>query len=243
MGQLVKELRNRGNLTEAVIAELSSRLNDGTYAPGQKLPAERELGLELGVSRTVVREAVASLRLGGRLISRQGVGVFVADAEHQNVDFNVGIAKDIRAAIHILELRIAVEAEAVALAAQRRKSNSLSNIAMAFEAFNELDGSDLKSAATADFAFHLAIARATGNPQFPHFLEALGHEIVFDLGLKYSGQASSENQKHFLKKISREHAAIFSAIKQGDQTAARNAVRRHLETSLIRYRRLISDDR
>ena len=69
----------RGNLTDAVIGELQSRIDGAVYAPGQKLPTEQQLCQEFGVSRTVVREAVASLRLGGRLNSRQGLGVFVGN--------------------------------------------------------------------------------------------------------------------------------------------------------------------
>jgi DNA-binding FadR family transcriptional regulator len=234
--------RPRGNLAEAVTHELSSRIDAGIYSPGERLPSEHDLGRELGVSRTVVREAVASLRLGGRLVSRQGIGVFVSDRDFQQVSFTVKTAKNVRAALQILELRLAVEIEAVSLAAERRTPASLASIARAFDKFNSIDGSDTEEAATVDFNFHLAIAAATSNPQFPSFLEALGHDIVLDLGLKYGEQSSKQSRLAFVKKIAREHGAILSAISEGDHRAARIALRRHLETSLVRYRRLLREE-
>src|SRR5689334_1675627 len=89
----------RGNLTDAVIGELQSRIDGAVYAPGQKLPTEQELCHEFGVSRTVVREAVASLRLGGRLNSRQGLGVFVAEQDPKKLNFVVKQIDDIRSAM------------------------------------------------------------------------------------------------------------------------------------------------
>jgi GntR family transcriptional repressor for pyruvate dehydrogenase complex len=227
----------RGNLTELVIRELSSRMDAGTYSSGDKLPSEQELCRELGVSRTVVREAVASLRLGGRLISRQGIGVFVTDQGQKRINFEVSPADTIRPALQILELRIGVEAEAVALAATRRTPAALAGITLAFDRFNALDGSDIPEEVDLDFEFHMAIARATNNPHFPQFLEALGRDIIFDLGIKHA-QASGQSRRTYIKKIGREHGAILSAISQGDAAGARSALRRHLEDSLVRYRRL-----
>lgn len=228
----------RGKLTDVVILELTARMDSGTYGPGDKLPSEQELCKEFQVSRTVIREAVASLRLGGKLIARQGVGVFVVEQDPKKLGFEVNAVDDVRTALQILELRLGVEIEAVALAADRRTPTSLSDITQAFDAFNALDGSDLLEEAKADFAFHLAIARATNNPHFPQFLEALGRDIIFDLRLKH-GAAGNQNRKKYIQKIAKEHGAILSAISLGDAPAARVAVRKHLEESLARYRRLV----
>lgn len=228
----------RGNLTEAVISTLSSRINAGTYAPGGKLPSEQELCREFGVSRTVVREAVASLRLGGRLISRQGLGVFVADRDSKRLNFEFEQIDDIRSAVQILELRLGVEAEAVMLAATRRTPAGLTDITQAFDNLNALETDDIEREANADFAFHLAIARATNNPHFPQFLEALGRDITFDLRMKH-GQWSGPSHRAYTKRVAREHGAILSAISQGNPKAARTALERHLNDSLQRYRRFL----
>lgn len=228
----------RGNLTEAVIATLISRIENGTYAPGEKLPSESELCRELGVSRTVVREAVASLRLGGRLFSRQGLGVFVGEKEARKLDFEIQVTDDVRSALQILELRLGVEMEAVALAAQRRSAGDIAALTTAFDSLTSSGTTDAAFEAKADFAFHLAIARATGNPHFPQLMEALEPHIVSDLLMKH-GRTSASGHRSYLARIIKEHGAILSAITQGDAKAARSALKQHLEESMTRYRRLL----
>src|SRR5471032_531928 len=111
----------RENLAETVIRELSNRIDIGTYRPGEKLPSEQALCKEFNVSRPVIREAVASLRLGGRLIARQGVGVFVVEQDVKRIGYALSTAvDDVRAAAQILELRLGIETESVARAAERR---------------------------------------------------------------------------------------------------------------------------
>ena len=233
-------LGRRGNLAGAVIGELQARIDGGTYAPGQKLPTEQELCREFGVSRTVVREAVASLRLGGRLNSRQGLGVFVTDQDTRKLNFSVNQIEDIRSAMQILELRIAVELEAAALAAARRTPDAIADITSAYDRFAAMHTTDVDEEAQADFDFHLAISRATNNAHFPQFLQAVGRDISFDLRMKH-GQ-SQQGRATYVQRISREHGAILSAVIQGDARAARTAMRRHLEESLVRYRRLVASD-
>lgn len=228
----------RANLAEAVIMELSNRIDSGVYGPGDKLPSEQELCKEFSVSRPVVREAVASLRLGGRLIARQGVGVFVVEHDTKRLGFELNPVDNVRTALQVLELRLGVETESVARAAERRTPDSMADITKAFDKFNALDGSDLEEEAKADFEFHLAIARATKNPHFPQFLEAIGQDIIFDLRLKH-GLATGQSRRTHIKKIGREHGAILSAISLGDVSAARSAIRKHLEESLARYQRLV----
>lgn len=172
----------RGNLTEVVIGALASRIDAGTYQAGQKLPTEQQLCAEFGVSRTVVREAVASLRLGGRLFSRQGLGVFVTEQDTRKLNFEISQIDSIRSAMHILELRLGVEIEASALAAERRTPDGIADITTAYDRLASLATDDVEVEAQADFAFHMAIARATGNPHFPQFLEALGRDISLTCG-------------------------------------------------------------
>ncbi|UUT20950.1 FadR/GntR family transcriptional regulator [Pseudomonas sp. T8] len=229
----------RANLAETVIQELSARIDNGIWGPGQKLPSEQELCKEFGVSRPVVREAVASLRLGGRLVARQGVGVFVVEQDVKRIGFAIDtVVDDVRAAAQILELRLGVEVESVARAAERRSPTSMAQITEALDRFSALSDASLEEEARADFEFHLAIARATNNPHFTQLLEALGPDIILDLNLKHS-QVHGKNRQAHIKKIAREHGAILSAITMGDVTGARTALRKHLEESLSRYQRLL----
>jgi len=233
-------ITQRGNLAEIVASQLSERIDAGIYPPGDKLPSSAQLCEEFGVSRTVIREAVASLKVGGRVTARQGAGVFVSERETRPISFEVSRIDDVRSAMQILELRLGVELQAVSLAASRRTPEALAEIARAYDFMDRLDSQDVDAEveARADFDFHLAIAKATRNPHFPRFLEAVMSEISFDLVLKrrgfFGGQA-------YVKKVNKEHASILAAITQGDVKAAKAAMTQHLEESLARYRKLLEE--
>ncbi len=109
-----------------VADQLAREIRSGHVDPGQKLPTEQELIGRFGVSRTVVREAIASLRSQGLVVSRQGSGVFVAGPD-ENAVFRIA-ASDVRSLADIsdvLQLRLAVEVEAAGLAALNRTSDDL----------------------------------------------------------------------------------------------------------------------
>ncbi|WP_152971101.1 FadR/GntR family transcriptional regulator, partial [Rhizobium ecuadorense] len=93
----------------------------------------------------------------------------------------------------------------VALAASRRTPEALAEIARAYDNLENLVTDDAEVEARADFEFHLAIARATRNPHFPSFLEAVIESINFDLVLKH--RQSARSYSTYLKKINKEHAA------------------------------------
>lgn len=238
-GKIVSIITQRGNLAEIVVAELSNRIESGLYGPGEKMPSSAQLCEEFGVSRTVVREAIASLRLAGRVTSRQGAGVFIADKDLKTLNFEIAQIDDMRSAMQILELRIGVELQSVALAATRRTPEALAEIARAYDHLDGLSTNDVEVEARADFDFHFAIARATRNPHFPHFLEAVMREINVDLMLKH--RRTGAKQQTYLRKINREHAGILTAITKGDPNAARNALSAHLEESLGRYREILEE--
>ncbi len=107
------------NLTAGLIDTLVSQIESGELAPGQRLPTEQAIVTATGVSRTVVREALASLRARGLITTRQGLGAFVAESATPrsfSIDSKAGLAD----ALRIYELRLGIEAEAASLAAVRR---------------------------------------------------------------------------------------------------------------------------
>lgn len=230
-------ITQRGNLAEIVAEQLSGRIDSGIYPPGERLPSSAQLCEEFGVSRTVIREALASLKVGGRVNARQGAGVFVSERETRPLSFEIDPVDDVRSAMQILELRLGVELQSVALAAQRRTPEALADITRAYDNLARLDGSDADAQARADFDFHLAIARATRNPHFPRFLETVFGDIRFDLIFK---RRHSLNGQAYLKKINKEHASILGAVTQGDAKAARTAMEQHLQESLERYTATLS---
>ncbi|MEQ9334162.1 GntR family transcriptional regulator [Thalassobaculum sp.] len=109
------------NLTEELTATLAARIRSGELVPAEKLPTEQEMIAAFGVSRTVVREAIAALRAEGLVESRQGAGVFVVgDKRRRPFRLDADGAETVEGVLAIMELRRSVEIEAAGLAAERR---------------------------------------------------------------------------------------------------------------------------
>ena len=233
-------LRPSANLTGALVHRLAAEIRAGRLAPGARLPTEQELMREVGVSRTVVREAVAALRAEGLVVTRQGVGAFVTERPGEGIfRLTSTEAAGLQQVIHILELRLALEVEAAGLAALRRDDSGLAALVAADAAFAEAiaEGGD---AAEADFALHRAIVAATGNPHFLRLLEGIGRHAIprRALGLK---EHDAGARLTYLSQVGAEHARVITAIRAGDAPAARSAMRVHLEAARERYRRLAAD--
>lgn len=232
-------ITQRGNLAEIVVTKLTERIDSGLYAPGEKIPSSAQLCEEFGVSRTVIREALTSLKVGGRVTARQGAGVYISDKDIKTLNFEISRIEEIRSAMQILELRLGVEMQSVALAATRRTPEALAEIARAYDNLEALETDSPEVEAMADFDFHLAIARATRNPHFPSFLEAVRDSVNFELVMKHRQPGLAYNS--YLKKINKEHTSILAAITQGDAKAAKTAMASHLEEGLNRYRSMLDE--
>jgi GntR family transcriptional repressor for pyruvate dehydrogenase complex len=225
-----------GNLAERVIARLDADIRGGRLAPGDRLPTEAALTSALGVSRTVVREAVAALRADGLVVTRRGSGAYVADPSATPFRIEASRAEALSDVLNVMELRLAVEVEAAALAAERASRKQIATIRSTWKAIDAA----LKSgdgAVAQDFAFHRAIADATGNQQFPRFLEFLGSHVIPRQSVRLTQDTPSE-RKSYLQRIQHEHERIVAGISAEDPAEARRAMREHLTRSLERYRNL-----
>lgn len=229
--------RNRPNLVQTLAAELARAITSGAIPIGAKLPSEAALTAEHGVSRTVVREAIAALRADGLVEARQGAGVFViADRPATTSPFKAFDPEKLSNIIELLELRIAVEVEAAALAAARHSPAQLEAI---FEALDRIDRAKAAglSTAQADLAFHDAIAVASNNPRFGQFLTMLGQDAIPRSRLRAESQQASPPD--YLDKLQSEHRRIADAIAARDESRARDAMRLHLFFSQERYRKML----
>lgn len=232
--------RSRGSLVKRVGNDLRAEIASGCFAIGDKLPSQAELSKRFDVSRTVVREAIASLEADGLVEAHQGAGVFVVNLSSQPaLPFKIADPARISSLIEMLELRAAVEIEAAGLAAQRRSPAQEEEILQAHRVVAALAARGERST-EADFAFHKTIARATNNPRFPEFLDLLGPGSI-PRGTLQAG-ASDPQFSSYLQKIIGEHREIAQAISAGDHAAAREAMRAHLIGSQQRYRTLIRPD-
>lgn len=218
-----------GTLAGKVYGVFLQRIVTGLYALGQRLPSEHELCAEFGVSRPVLRAAMARLREEGWLQSRQGSGsVVLRGPENHPLGFNrIGTLADIQ---RCFEFRLALEPEAAAHASRRRGPEDLARIEAALDLLREATR-DQKHREDADFAFHLAIAKGANNHYFWTTLNALNDHVA--VGMKLHGLAVSGPQSS-LAEVYEEHRAIFAAIRAGEAEAARTAMRDHLSTSRAR---------
>ena len=229
-----------GTLVVQVSNALRTAILGGKFQPGEKLPSEAKLTEAHGVSRTVVREAIAALRADGLVEPRRGAGVFVLEpgAAHAQPFQNIDHAR-ISSIIELLELRGAVEMEAAALAALRRSPAQEEEIHEKHAAVQACIAAG-KPTITADFELHKAIAKATSNPRFVEFIDLMGQNAIPRAALQASGEDRTSTA--YLAHIHDEHGRIVSAISNGDAEAAREAMRDHLQGSQRRYRAMLRGD-
>jgi GntR family transcriptional regulator, transcriptional repressor for pyruvate dehydrogenase complex len=225
-------------LTHELIARVTADITSGRLKPGSRLPTEQELIAATGVSRTVVREAVAALRADGLVVTRQGVGAFVAETVRRPFRIEFDELRTLREVLEVMELRTGIEIEAAGLAAERATPAQLRRIA---ECFDEIASVVRRgeSAVDQDYAFHCSIAEATGNPQFKKLLEYLGRFMIPRHTIK--GGPGLAPDRAYLEKVQLEHRQIINAIRQGAVLQARAAMRRHLLNSRKRYQKLAGD--
>jgi GntR family transcriptional regulator, transcriptional repressor for pyruvate dehydrogenase complex len=236
----VKTARGTETLVERVSDTLRQAIFSGEFPPGTKLPSESRLTVAYGVSRTVVREAIAALRADRLVEARQGAGVFVLDVPPWPPISLQGVDPErVSSTIELLELRTGLEVEAAGLAALRRSPAQEEAILDRHLAVHQALEAGRPTGA-ADFALHLAIAEATNNPQFPKFLTLLGENAIPRAALRSD---APEKDSAYLKLLDEEHSRIVAAISNGDETAARDAMRTHLRDSQARYRALLRDQR
>ena len=229
-------LRRRGRtLAEEVVQALGEEIRQGQLKPGNKLPTESEIMASMGVSRTVVREALSRLQASGLVETRHGIGTFVlARAAEAPSPFRIGpdalgTAMDVMA---MLEFRVSLEAEAAGLAASRRTDVQLAAMRQALDELKRSAGAG-NDAVESDFAFHLEIARATGNRYFTDIMGHLGTMVIPRSRL----QVSTPEREQYLERVSIEHENIYDAIERRDPDGAKAAMRMHLTNSRERLRK------
>jgi GntR family transcriptional regulator, transcriptional repressor for pyruvate dehydrogenase complex len=222
------------NLVREIGQRIAADISAGRLLPGTRLPTEQEHMAVLGVSRTVIREAVAMLRAEGLIATRQGIGSFVAEVPTRAL-FRIepGQSETLSDSLDIMELRTAVETEAAGLAAERATRGQRRAIRSALLAIDTAIERG-EAAIGEDFALHAAITDATGNPQFRRFLEFLGRFII----PRASVRIRALNLRAYLMTFQQEHRAIVAAIDARSVDQARSAMRQHLMMSRQRYRTL-----
>jgi GntR family transcriptional repressor for pyruvate dehydrogenase complex len=230
------------NRTGQLIDVLRDEIRARRLQPGERLPTEQDLVGRFQVSRTVVREAIASLRAEGLVVTRQGAGAFVADGAGTR-PFRIASdeLRSLTELLNVMQLRLAVEVEAAGTAAENRNARAINELGRCLDVIDDVIRAG-GSAVEEDFAFHIAIATATGNPQFERFMRFLGTVIIPRQTLRV-GMDDAEQRRDYLTEIQVEHRAIYTAIRDANVDDARRAARLHLEHARDRYKRLFEDAR
>ncbi|HZZ12758.1 MAG TPA: FadR/GntR family transcriptional regulator, partial [Paraburkholderia sp.] len=196
-----------------------------------RLPAEQTLAERFGVSRPMLRQALARLRAEGRIYSRKGSGNYVSTeaATSQALAFStLASIPDVRS---FLEFRRSLEGECAACAAQTNDRLAFAKLRKAHVKLGDaLARGD--TGIEQDIAFHMAVAQSTGNRFFAHTLAALSEQMNFSIRLvrDLAGRPVVSRRQE----VVREHAQILDAIDAGDVDAARNAMRAHIDGGIAR---------
>lgn len=223
----------RQRLAQQVIDHLRHEIEIGKLKEGDQLPTEPQLEAQFGVSRTVVREAIADLRSAGFVRPLQGKGVFVSDPKaHHSVKLTPTEINNIPATLELLEFRLATEGEAAAIAAYRRTAEQESAIRMANRRMGQMIDRG-QSTVDADFDFHMAIAAATNNRIYVDVFRQFGQRAIPRSQFPTLPEAMD---KEYLARVNAEHVAILEAIAEQDPDRARQAMRDHITASQRRYR-------
>lgn len=222
-----------GSLASRVADSLRDKIRSDDLAAGTRLPSELAMARHFGVSRTVIREAIALLKVDGLLETRKGSGAFVLDpnpAVLQNGDRLT--EESIQSLLNLIEVRRGMEAEAAALAAIRRTPGQLAEIEHALRRIEDAVAAG-RDGVEEDARFHQCIAAATGNPYWLRFVEMFAQPIRSAVKVTRANEARRED---FSRQVQAEHERIVTAIAAGDADLARAAAAEHMEHAAQRVR-------
>jgi GntR family transcriptional repressor for pyruvate dehydrogenase complex len=212
-----------------VASELEKRILEGSLKPGDRLPSERTLALELGVSRPSLREAMQKLVSRGLLTTRHGGGTFVTDRlEAHFVDPWQDMLKG-NPLLHrdLLEFRQMLESQAASLAADRATDADIIRLDAAYAALEaSYSGDDLAHCIDTDVAFHQAVAEASHNALIGHLTASLMRVIH---GHVSNNLAHLHARPQRWGQLRTQHRAIWQAIREHKPQDAAMAASAHIE--------------
>jgi DNA-binding FadR family transcriptional regulator len=208
---------------ELVVQQLRRAIHMGTYAPGEKLPPERELAERLQVSRLSVREAIRVLEGEGYVETRRGAtgGIIVLDRGIEEQRIGPYIRDMLPRIRETFEFRAAVEPEAARLAAARRTDEALARLQEANDHIQQ--NLETRHFRLADSQFHLGIADAAQNSWMREAVEHARSAIWIPADPLY---------KHVFRTATAHHGQILDAIRERDGDAAAHWMREHLAFTL-----------
>jgi GntR family transcriptional repressor for pyruvate dehydrogenase complex len=210
---------------EMVADQILKKIDAGELAPGGRLPAQRELALQMGVGRSSLREATNALVAMGYLEVIQGKGTFVREAPPANGSGAVHLQEVLQAGsiFDLMEAREFLECTSARLAARRADAGSIELMAAAVE---EIRGNrdDIEAFLTADLDFHLALAEATGNMVIAEMTKL----VIDRVHRHHASFASTLLSDRTRENTFQSARKVVDQVRAGNETAAAGSMREHL---------------
>ncbi|HEY8720577.1 FadR/GntR family transcriptional regulator [Pengzhenrongella sp.] len=212
-----------GTASQTALALIRDRISSGQFPANSRLPREIELAVELGVSRSALREAIRALELVGVLASKHGSGTYVTSLRPRDLmrglDFiNPFLAVD--SAVELVEFRRVVEPAACALATERATADEKTAIRALFETMEET--TDPAQYARLDSEFHQAILGVSGNS----ILIAVSQALTYGSASRTMWRVVTQDA--IPERTRREHEALVLAIETGDRDLALATAHAHI---------------
>lgn len=221
-------------LYRQIADQIAALIRRGEFKPGSRLPPERDLAKQLGVSRPSVREALIALEVEGFVEVRIGSGVYVTSAQSRRSGGRAGkpsLPPD-SGPFELIDARRLVESECAAQAARHASAAQVRQMKAALASMRT-DGRRNVVPLEGDQRFHECVADASGNSALAMLVRTLWAQRTGPLFLRL--------EHHFdtpalWRAAIAEHEAILAAIESGDPAAARAAMRRHLDMAAKRFK-------
>lgn len=220
-------------LADTIVEQLETMILEGTLNPGARLPPERTLAEQFGVSRPSLREAVQRLAAKGLLISRQGGGHYVT--ENLGASFSDPLIELLEqhpeARRDLLEFRRTLESDCAYYAAQRATEADRARLTQTHEAlqacYADDSGRNVEAEGEADAHFHLAIAEASHNAVLLHTVRNLFRMLQRSMVTNIDGMNASEIENR--DGLRQQHRLLFNAIMEGRAEDARSLAGTHIQ--------------
>jgi GntR family transcriptional repressor for pyruvate dehydrogenase complex len=211
-----------GQTTEQVVARVYELIKQQDLKPGDRLPPERELSKQLGISRPSLRAGLSSLISMGVLQSRQGAGTFIVDGPPALDSEPLRLLAQLHGFSfeHMFETRSVLEVGAAGLAAERATGEQLATMSEQIaDMFASLK--DPQQFLVHDVAFHRAVAAASGNPTLATLVEMVS-------AILYERRRETIERAHDFNEALELHRRIYRAIRARKSEEAREAMREHI---------------
>jgi GntR family transcriptional regulator, transcriptional repressor for pyruvate dehydrogenase complex len=216
---------SRTSLVDEVIYAIQRMVGEGGWTKGSKLPTEQDLGRQLGVGRSTIREALRVLGHLGVVESRAGLGTYVVNRAVPKGSVKRPLSP--QALNELYEFRLAIEMPAARLAAERRTAKQMSDIVAAWQACTAaVKRNDASEFAKLDYNFHYSIVQASGNAFFIDAYATVRTSFGDYVGLVL-GLGPLKSMLHF-------HDKLIDAIKGSDVNAASEAVAENFRETDVR---------